>query len=341
MQDRPSDQQHLVYAMDGNYESLTTAQSDLEPLDLPLFERNSLFKSIGAARRHLDSIKPDLVITYNWGATEWALAARTKGIAYCMAQDGFGVEEFSSEIPRRRFLRRLAMHGAKAVIVPSMTLADKARKSWGIKPPRLRVIPNGIETARFTREPDVALYEEAGVTPGGKNVIIVAALRPEKNVGRLIEAFRTVVDTHEDAKLLVVGDGIGRPALQMLTDRIGLNGNVVFLGHQTHPEKLLTGSRIFALSSDTEQMPISVVEAMAAGLPVVSTAVGDVRRMIAEDNRALIKGMRAGDLAEAIIFLLDHPEEASRIGRINQEKAQIDYTRTRMIAGWNAVFSEL
>ena len=333
--------QHIVFAMDGNYDALKAAPVSVQRLDIHPFEKNSLLKSITAARKHLKQLKPHLVLTYNWGAVEWALAARLSGINYCTVQDGFGTDEQTEELPRRRFVRRIAMHGAKAVIVPSVTLADRAKRSWGIKPPRLRVIPNGIDVKRFNCEPDTDLLKKAGIGPDDKVAVIVAALRPEKNVGRLIEAFRTVVDTHETAKLLIVGDGVGRAPLTMLTERIDLTENVIFLGEHKQPEKILAGAHVFALSSDTEQMPISVVEAMAAGLPVVSTKVGDVQRMVAEENRSYINGMRAKDLADALISLFGDLDEAARIGAINKEKAALDYTEDRMIDAWNAVFSGL
>ena len=124
----------------------------------------------------------------------------------------------------------------------------------------------------------------------------VAALRPEKNLARLLRAFRLVADVMP-ARLVIAGDGPERPGLEQLTRDLGLSGLVRFTGHLDDPAALYRTLDIFALSSDTEQMPLSVIEAMASGLPVAATAVGDVAAMLAAENQAFVTPLEDAALA--------------------------------------------
>ena len=168
------------------------------------------------------------------------------------------------------------------IVVPSRNLERIATRIWRLSPRRVIYIPNGIDLARFGGPPDATL---AADFPGDGPVIgTVSGLRPEKIPPRLLRAFRTVND-QLPARLVLVGDGPERPALERLAMKLGIATRVHFTGHVAVPAPLYAGFDLFALSSDTEQMPLSVIEAMAAGLPVVGTDVGDVRLMLAPEMR--------------------------------------------------------
>ena len=111
----------------------------------------------------------------------------------------------------------------------------------------------------------------------------VASLRPEKNLTRLIYAFHKT-SRHVDCRLIIVGDGPERHRLDALVARLGLTSVVHFAGQVENPAPMYREMDVFALSSDTEQMPYTVIEAMAAGLPVVATDVGDIAQMVTLDN---------------------------------------------------------
>ena len=115
----------------------------------------------------------------------------------------------------------------------------------------------------------------------------VAALREEKNISRLMHAFAML----PAGRLVIVGDGPQRPALEALAASLGVAERVCFAGHHLDTAAFYAQFDIFALSSDTEQMPLSVIEAMASGLPVVSTDVGDVRLMVASENIPFVTGL--------------------------------------------------
>jgi glycosyltransferase involved in cell wall biosynthesis len=211
------------------------------------------------------------------------------------------------------------------VILPSRTLEGIARTTWKLSRSRLNYIPNGINFARFAGRP-----ENVG---GPITIGTVATLRREKNIARLIETFRNLREGNpsREINLVIVGDGPERPALQMLAADLGLSDHVQFAGASTHPEDWLRKMDIFALSSDTEQMPLGVLEAMAAGLPIAATAVGDVKMMVADGNAPFV--VEAGPAFERSLETLAGnaalrrdvgAENAKRAAELYDEKVMAD-----------------
>jgi glycosyltransferase involved in cell wall biosynthesis len=164
-------------------------------------------------------------------------------------------------------------------------------------------------------------------------------LRPEKNIARLVRAFAQVRTT-VPCRLAIVGDGPQRAALQSLAEELGLAEAVIFTGHLTKPEQALRSMDVFALSSDTEQMPISLLEAMASGLPVVSTDVGDVRAMLPPEAAPWITALDDAALARALADLLNDPSQRSLLGQANRARAETAFDQNVMFAAWKRLFDE-
>jgi glycosyltransferase involved in cell wall biosynthesis len=137
------------------------------------------------------------------------------------------------------------------------------------------------------------------------------------------------------ARLVIVGDGPERSKLEMLADDMNLRGLVQFVGHADAPEGAYAGFDIFALSSDTEQMPLTVIEAMAAGLPIAATDVGDVAEMVGRANRPFVTGRDQDALAGTIRTLMADRELRCRLGATNREKAVRLYDQSTMFAGYS------
>ena len=189
------------------------------------------------------------------------------------------------QIRRRVLFRRWALARCEKLVVPSHQLAALARGVWKLPANRVAYIPNGVDLARFTRLPRDQI---PGFTrrPGELVIGTVAPLRPEKNIGRLIRVFADL-DRSLDVRLVVAGDGGERRALEQLARELGIGDRVIFVGQVT-PETVLGAFDIFALSSDTEQMPNALLEAMAAGRAIAAVDVGDVKATVCDENRAFI-----------------------------------------------------
>ncbi len=168
--------------------------------------------------------------------------------------------------------------------------------------------------------------------PGEGPVIgTVAALRPEKNLARLLRAFAQL-RLRRTARLLIVGDGPERAGLERLAGTLGIASDTVFAGYSDQSERWYASMDAFALSSDTEQMPLSLLEAMASGLPSVCTAVGDVRLMLAHENASYVVEPTDEAFASGLARLLDADGRA--IGAANRARAAAEYDQEDMFAAY-------
>src|SRR5262249_37287309 len=139
-------------------------------------------------------------------------------------------------------------------------------------------------------------------------------------------------------RLVIAGDGIERAPLEGLAGELGIADRVIFTG-QIAPEMVLGTFDIFALSSDTEQMPNALLEAMAAGHAIAAVDVGDVKRVVCHDNREFIVPRDDGPaFARAITWLLGNAAMRAELGRKNSERAATEFSQERMFAGYSRVF---
>jgi glycosyltransferase involved in cell wall biosynthesis len=318
---------HAIVAMDGNI----ACRERLAPgLDVT-FPQVDIRKGDVAGnalrfRTALKAIRPQALVTSNWGSIEWAIANAIPLVRHVHVEDGFGPEERSQQLPRRALLRRLLLRRA-TVVVPSRTLQRIATDAWHLR--GVRYVPNGIDLARFATPPR---REDGPLVVG-----TVAALRAEKNLGRLLRAFRLLRDRVK-ARLVIAGDGPERPGLEAEAARLALSGDVDFTGHVEEPQTLYGGFDVFALSSDTEQMPMSVLEAMAAGLPVAATDVGDVRMMLARENSSFVTPADDAALAAALLALASDPARRLAVGAANRTRAEREFDQEDMFRVYAALF---
>ena len=326
---------HAVIALDGD----TTCRSKLTPaLDVTfppiMVRKRATLANVWRFRRALRTLRPDLLVTSNWGSIEWAMANAWPRVRHIHMEDGFGPEERSAQLPRRAITRRIVLRRS-TVVLPSQTLLRIATGVWRLDPAHLRHIPNGIDLARFLGPPSAerAIWRGQGPVIG-----TVAALRPEKNLARLLRAVRLATENNP-ARLVIVGDGSERPGLERLVRELGLTDRVQFTGYVAEPQHLYRGFDLFALSSDTEQMPLSVLEAMAAGLPVAATDVGDVRTMLALENAPFVAPLDEAALAACLAALLSDAVLRRIVGAANRAKAERDYDEQTMVRAYAALFA--
>lgn len=304
----------------------------------PDLKRGGLPGRLVALRSRIAELKPDLVLTYNWGAVEVIMARRLFGGAPLVHhEDGFGTEESVSLYRRRTWFRRQAFGAALRIIVPSRVLERIARETWRQPAARVTYIPNGVDLPAFGIKP------QANAIPGfvADNRLVVgtvAGLREEKNLTRLVRAFATAA-RDLPARLVIVGEGRERDAILAEARTQGLADRVHLPGFMSNPERYVGLFDVFALSSDTEQFPISLVEAMAASLPAASTAVGDIQGIVAPDNLPFVTPPRdEAALAAAIRALLVDPDLRRRIGAANRTRVEREFSLTAMIARYKEIY---
>jgi glycosyltransferase involved in cell wall biosynthesis len=328
------DFRHAVIALDGRID----CRQELAPgLDVAFpslaVRKGNLPNNLRVFRGAFRNLNPSCLVTYNWGAIEAAMANWPTRVRHIHIEDGFGPEEAGGQFYRRILTRRLVLSRSMTVL-PSRLLHDIALRVWKLSPSRVRYVPNGIDLVRFA-EPAAPAFSWPGTGPV---IGTVATLRREKNLPRLIEAF-TIVRRQMPCRLVIAGDGRERAALERLAFETGFAGDIHFTGALTETERLYAGIDIFALSSDTEQMPLSVMEAMAAGRAIVSTDVGDVRSMTAPETAPFIVDKSAPAMAAALKPLLQDTSLRARVGRANQQTARESFDQAKMFATYRGLFA--
>ncbi len=284
----------------------------------------------------------DLVLTYNWGAMDAVMAhrlfARGLGLPPMVHhEDGFNQDEAQRLKPARNFYRRIALGGAAMVVVPSRVLERIAVAKWQRSPGRVRRIANGIALEAFARPARPDALPGLVKQPGELWIGTMAGLRAVKNLPLLVDACQRL---RPDWKLVIVGEGPERGAIEARIAALGLQQQMFLPGHAPDPAAVMPLFDLFALSSDSEQFPISVVEAMAAGLAVVAPAVGDIAAMVAAPNRAFITP--PGDfeaLSGAIANLTDDAALRRTIGQANRARAEAEYGEAAMLAAYRETYA--
>jgi glycosyltransferase involved in cell wall biosynthesis len=284
----------------------------------------------------------DLVLTYNWGAMDAVLANRLFARRPLVHhEDGFNEDEAVRQKPARVLFRRAALPSAARLMVPSRNLERIARQIWRQPRSRVAYVPNGVDMALYTAPPAPDAIPGFERRDGEVVVGTLAGLRPVKNLPRLVRAFAGAVRSAPGARarLVIVGRGPEEATIRAEAEREGIADRLVMPGFVAHPHKYVGLFDIFALSSDSEQFPISLVEAMAARLPAAATAVGDVAEIVADANRPFLAAPadEAG-LAQALARLISDAGLRRAVGAANHAKVATEYDFATTARTYRAVY---
>ena len=163
------------------------------------------------------------------------------------------------------------------------------------------MIPNGVDTQRFSPNNEkAALRDKLELPQEGSIVTIVAALRPEKNHRRFLDIANVVSGDCPETTFLIVGDGPERDGLESYASEIGVSNQVRFLGNRSDIPEILSASDFFMLTSDNEAAPVSIMEAMSCGLPVVASDVGSVHEMVVQGKTGFVCDLDVGDFSRRL-----------------------------------------
>ena len=281
----------------------------------------------------------DLVLTYGWGAIDGVMAKRVfaKGSPPLVHhEDGFDADEAAGLKIERNVYRRIALGAADALVVPSELLEWIARHRWKQPSSRIHRIANGIDTLRFAGKPDPRAIP--GFVRDEKEVVIgaLAGLREVKDLPMLVRAAGGLAGRF---RLVIIGEGPEREAILRAASAMGIADRVVMPGLLPRPDRFVGLFDIVTLSSRSEQFPTSVIEAMAAGVPIASTPVGDVAKMVAPENAPYI-AEHQGEiwLRDAIQPLLADAALRRTVGDANQARARVMFDEAPMIARYRTLY---
>ncbi len=325
---------HIIISNNGNFEAKKLIQTGLRVSYIWPKISSKLFPIIQThIRTIIKRLNVDLMVAYEWGAIDWVLA---NSLSPCcpmiMTVEGFEDSELFTQKKRRLWIRRLLYRRCNRVVVCSQTLYKIAKKDWKINPPKLLHIPNGVNCSIFNPG-------QKYVTPTNEVKLgIVASLIKLKNHIKLLKCVANISDL--PVSLHIAGDGPEKDKLKHFCIEKGLSQKVHFHGHIDNTSAFLKQIDIFCLSSITEQMPMSVLEAMATGLPIVSTDVGDIKHMVSEENKPFVVDKNDDILyTDALNQLISNRSLRKSIGKANRQKCLIKYEEQVMFEKYRQLYS--
>ena len=264
-----------------------------------------------------------------------ALGARLAGALLIHAEHDY----LSLEPWRRRYLLRLLGTLCHRVVAVGDQIGAFLTDRVGLPPSRVVVIRNGVDLERYS--PDRRMPREAlGLPASGRLIGTVARLDPLKDPASLLRAFRMLLPAHPDINLVLVGDGALRPELEALAGTLGIRDRVAFLGARHDVADLLPHLDVFALTSISEGLPFSILEAMACACPIVATTVGDIPRLMGDGVAGItVPPAQPEILADGIASLLKSPDRAAALGRAARTLIQAHYDLKDTVARYQAMYS--
>lgn len=246
--------------------------------------------------------------------------------------------------PPRRAVNRVVLDRlADAVNACCHFSGDALSKVDGFAGGRIEVVENGIDLARYVPTPDkAAVRESLGLDPGRRSVVHVARHHPVKDQATLIRAFALAAPDAPDADLVMVGDGPQRDDLTALAASLGVANRVTFVGIQSNVADWLRASHVFALTSVSEAASLTLLEAMASGLPVVVTAVGGNPEIVRDGVDGLLfpRGDAAAGAA-CLRRLLRDPELAARLGANGRKRVADKYQLHQTVDAYHRLYRRL
>jgi glycosyltransferase involved in cell wall biosynthesis len=241
------------------------------------------------------------------------------------------------------FLNRLLVPITDGFIGVAKPHGEYLARSEGCPRRKVFVIPNGVDTDKFSpQEPDESLERELNLAIDQPVATIVAALRPEKNHELFLKMAARVLRDEPAARFLVIGDGPRRSELEQLTAQLGITASVSFLGTRSDVPRLLGLTDVLVLSSHMEANPVSILEALACGKPVVATNVGSIFESVEEGvSGYLVPPGDEAALAARVVELFRQPEKARMMGLAGRDHVQRNWSLDRMVNGYQDLVEKI
>jgi glycosyltransferase involved in cell wall biosynthesis len=282
--------------------------------------------------RLIREYRPDVVHTHTAKAGfVGRLAARLAGVPVILHTFHGHVFHGYFSWPKTRFfiwLERQTARMSDTVITLTEGLRRELADVYRItRKARITVLPLGLDLDRFAQTPRKggAFRQAWGIPDDAPLIGIVGRLVPVKNHALFLEAAARVREQYPDSRFVIVGDGETRPAVEAQAEALGLRHAVILAGWQRDLAPVYSDLDMLVISSLNEGTPVSVIEALAAGCPVVATAVGGLPDLL--DHGVLGRLVRPGDayaLAQAMVETLREPPDGRRAQELMLDRYGID-----------------
>jgi sugar transferase (PEP-CTERM/EpsH1 system associated) len=230
----------------------------------------------------------------------------------------------------------------RVTVVADYLKNNLIKYEW-FNPSKIMTIYNGIDDSKFGIKSDSAeIKRELGIFRFNRIIGIVARLDPIKNHKNLIAAMQNVIKEFPDTVLLTIGDGPFKDELKSFVMECKLEKHIMFLGTRDDIPRLLSIIDVFVICSSSEGLPLTLLEAMAAGKPIVATYVGGIPEIIEHDiDGLLIPPHNTEALSDAIMKLLRNTEKARLLGIMAKRKFEKNFSLSLMVKKYEEVYESL
>ncbi len=229
------------------------------------------------------------------------------------------------------------------IVFPADFLKKEYLRNFNINENKISVIYNGVDVSLFSKKfkPD-KIKNELGIDKKCNIIGIIANLAPVKSHQVLIHAVPSVIENYPFTKFLLIGEGPQENQLRELVSQLNIENNVLFLGYRSNIAQLISIFDIGVLCSKSEINPVSLLEIMAGGIPVIAPGVGGIPEIVKhEKNGLLFSDGNSDELSQCIIRLLANKKEANLIGTTGQKFVRDHFSLSKMIDNYQNLIMNL
>ena len=295
--------------------------------------------------RLIHEIKPDVVHSRNWSAIEGVIAGRLiRSRAIVHSEHGLDSASIEKEPWRRLIFRRLAFELADRVVCVSHQLRSIHSRRTGFPQQKMTVIHNGVDAKRYHPNPAMRtqIQGELKISENDFCIGCVGNLTPVKDYMTIFNAIEKVAKICTDWRLVIIGKGPELPKLQgWLSTRAELRSRVIFLGLTERVPEILNAMDMYVLSSITEGISNSLLEAMATSLPVAVTCTGGNPEVVGEANGLLFPVGDFSTLADHILLLRSRTDLRLKFGTSALKRVREVFSLDTMARGYEEVYESV
>jgi sugar transferase (PEP-CTERM/EpsH1 system associated) len=300
---------------------------------------------VGPLARAIREVQPDIVHSRNWGALEAVIAGRwARSCSVVHSEHGVEID-LSREPLRRTWFRRVAFELADRVMSVSYHLRSCLAEVTGFSAHKIDVIHNGVDTRRFRPDFGARNRCRAAIGLADEDFCIgcVGRLSEIKDYPTMLRAVEILCRSCRSWRLLIVGEGPERRLLEeMISANADLQSRVHLLGNHDRVQEFLSAIDVYVLPSVREGISNSLLEAMAAGLPIVVTQTGGNPEVVTDGESGLLFPVADVDrLAELLLLLYRKPELRERLGREARQRVEQEFSLDTMVRRYEQMYSTL
>ena len=287
--------------------------------------------------------RPDVLMTYNWGATDAIWLGRLAGITTIFHNEhGFNIDEAHHTKWKRNIIRFIVYRLAKRVIVVSRALHVSLKSYYRLGEGQVVHIPNGIEPEFYSPDPveRSRIRQELGLKDDNFVIGFSGRLDPVKNFELLLEIFECCVKEDARIRLMLIGDGQEKEKIKMISYQRGFEGKILFIGQTDIVLSYLRALDVFLLTSFKEQMPMSILEAMSVGVPIIASRVGEIPHMVKNGKEGFLCQLEdpSQDWAMRILRLRDF-QKRQAMGRAARDSVIERFQEEAMVAKYHKLMN--